>query len=103
PLHPQDDRIVAVASDQPFPNVGIPGVDINDIAAVPDMVSARAEPLDKVLAILEPCRSRDRFIFSASPSLRSSCPRSGSTSPDNAGNIASWQCPSVALALHSAR
>lgn len=54
PLHPQDDRIVAVACDRPFPNVRIPVVDINDIAAVADMVSARAEPLDKVLALLEP-------------------------------------------------
>lgn len=53
PLHPQDDRIVAIASDQPFPGVGIPIVDINDIAAVADMVSARAEALDKVLAVLE--------------------------------------------------
>lgn len=53
PLHPEDKRIVAIASDQAFPNAGIPVVDINDIDAVADMVLARAEPLDKVLALLE--------------------------------------------------
>src|SRR6185437_3981084 len=53
PLHPQDERIVAIASDQGFPGVGIPVVDINDIAAVADMVMARSEPLDRVLAVLD--------------------------------------------------
>ncbi len=53
PLHPQDRRIVAIASDRPFPEAGIPVVDINDIAAVGDMVLARAEPLEKVLTALE--------------------------------------------------
>lgn len=53
PLHPQDPAIVAIASDQKFPGVGLPVVDINDIAAVSDLVLARAEPLEKVLAVLE--------------------------------------------------
>jgi molybdopterin-guanine dinucleotide biosynthesis adapter protein len=53
PLHPQDDRIVAIASDQEFPDAGIPIVDINDIGAVAEMVLARAEPLSKVIATLE--------------------------------------------------
>jgi molybdopterin-guanine dinucleotide biosynthesis adapter protein len=53
PLHPQDDRIVAIASDSDFPGAGIPVVDINNIAAVADMVCARAEPLEEVLALLE--------------------------------------------------
>jgi molybdopterin-guanine dinucleotide biosynthesis adapter protein len=53
PLHPEDRRIVAIASDQKFPDAGIPNVDMNDIAAVADMVMARAEPLEKVLAALE--------------------------------------------------
>ena len=53
PLHPEDRRIVAIASDQRFPDAGIPVVDINDIAAVGEMVLARAEPLAKVLAVLE--------------------------------------------------
>jgi molybdopterin-guanine dinucleotide biosynthesis adapter protein len=53
PLHPEDERIVAIASDQDFPEAGIPVVDINDIGAVAEMVLARAEPLNKVLATLE--------------------------------------------------
>jgi molybdopterin-guanine dinucleotide biosynthesis protein B len=53
PLHPEDRRIVAIASDQKFPGVQIPIVDINDIPAIADMVLARAEPLEKVLAALE--------------------------------------------------
>lgn len=53
PLHPQDRRIVAIASDQRFPEAGVPVVDIDDIAGIGDMVLARAEPLEKVLAVLE--------------------------------------------------
>jgi molybdopterin-guanine dinucleotide biosynthesis protein B len=53
PLHPEDQRIVAIASDQKFPGAGVPVVDINDIAAVGDMVLQRAEALEKVLALLE--------------------------------------------------
>jgi molybdopterin-guanine dinucleotide biosynthesis protein B len=52
PLHPEDDRIVAIASDQQFPGVSIPVVDINDIEAVAAMVLERAEPLAKVLRVL---------------------------------------------------
>jgi molybdopterin-guanine dinucleotide biosynthesis protein B len=53
PLHPEDPRIVAIASDQEFPGAGIPRVDINDIEAIAEMVLARAEPLAKVIAALE--------------------------------------------------
>ncbi len=53
PLHPGDDRIIAVASDQPLPSAGIPVVDLNDIAAVAATIEARAEPLAAVLALLE--------------------------------------------------
>ena len=51
-LHPQDPRIVAIASDQAFANAGIPVVDINDIPAVGDVVVANAQPLSDVLAAL---------------------------------------------------
>jgi len=51
-LHPDDPRIVAVASDQPIPGIAIPWVDLNDIAAVADTVCARAEPLAAVVASL---------------------------------------------------
>ena len=53
PLHPEDPRIIAIASDEEFPGSGIPRVDINDIEAVAAMVLARAEPLEKVIAALE--------------------------------------------------
>ena len=52
PLHPEDKRIVAIASDESFPDAGIPTVDINDIAAVAEVILARAEPLNKVIATL---------------------------------------------------
>jgi molybdopterin-guanine dinucleotide biosynthesis protein B len=52
PLHPQDRRIVAVASDQPFPGAGVPVVDIDDVAAIADLVCENAEPLDAVLVAL---------------------------------------------------
>jgi molybdopterin-guanine dinucleotide biosynthesis protein B len=53
PLHPEDKRIVAIASDESFPGAGIPTVDINDIAAVAELILARSEPLEKVIAALE--------------------------------------------------
>ena len=53
PLHPEDSRIIAIASDQDFPGAGIPRVDINDIEGIAEMVLARAEPLEKVIAALE--------------------------------------------------
>ena len=52
PLHPEDKRIVAIASDEGFPDAGIPTVDINDIAAVAEVILARAERLDQVIAAL---------------------------------------------------
>jgi molybdopterin-guanine dinucleotide biosynthesis protein B len=51
-LHPTDSRIVAVASDQVLVGVAIPQVDLNDVAAVADVVWARAEPIDQVIGSL---------------------------------------------------
>ena len=51
-LHPTDERIVAVASDRQLPGLAIPQVDLNDIAAVADVVCARAEPLAQVIEAL---------------------------------------------------
>lgn len=51
-LHPEDERIVAIASDQQFPAVNIPVVDLNDIEAVATLVLERAEPLESVLGAL---------------------------------------------------
>lgn len=53
PLHPADDRIVAIASDQAFPAARIPVVDLNDLPAIAELVHARAEPLQAVIASLE--------------------------------------------------
>jgi molybdopterin-guanine dinucleotide biosynthesis protein B len=52
PLHPDDNRIVAIASDQSFPDAGIPVVDLNDTEAVADLICQRAKPLAEVLSTL---------------------------------------------------
>lgn len=52
PLYLSDSRIVAVASDQPEPLATVPVVDLNDTAAVAELVEARAEPLAAVVALL---------------------------------------------------
>ncbi|WP_342153523.1 molybdopterin-guanine dinucleotide biosynthesis protein B [Methylorubrum sp. SB2] len=53
PIHPDDPRIVGIASDVPFPEASVPVVGLDDIAGIADLVLARAEPLDAVLARLE--------------------------------------------------
>lgn len=53
PLHPDDPRIVGIASDAAFPEAGVPVVGLDDIEAVADLVLARAEPVAAVLARLE--------------------------------------------------
>jgi molybdopterin-guanine dinucleotide biosynthesis protein B len=53
PLHPHDERVVAIASDRSFPEAAVPVVDLNDIRAVADLVLERAEPLDAVVVALE--------------------------------------------------
>ena len=56
PLHPADEHIVAIASDQGFPQAAIPVADLNDIDAVAELVLACAQPLEAVLAHLEGVR-----------------------------------------------
>ena len=56
PLHPDDKRIVAIASDQPVAGTTIPCVDLNDIHAVADVVLAKAQPFDAVIAALTALR-----------------------------------------------
>ncbi len=53
PLHPRDPHIVAIASHVRFPDSGLPWADLNDIAAIADLVLKHAEPLDAVLARLQ--------------------------------------------------
>jgi molybdopterin-guanine dinucleotide biosynthesis protein B len=52
PLHPEDPRILGVASDRPFPETHLPVVPLDDVAAVADLLIASAEPLDGALARL---------------------------------------------------
>ncbi|MFE1600276.1 molybdopterin-guanine dinucleotide biosynthesis protein B [Methylobacterium sp. ID0610] len=53
PLHPEDPRIVAVASDVPFPQAALPVLPLDDVEAIAAAVRSRAEPLAAVLERLE--------------------------------------------------
>jgi molybdopterin-guanine dinucleotide biosynthesis protein B len=48
-LHPDDDCIVAVASDVPLPGASLPVVSLDDIEKIADIVCVEAEPLVRVL------------------------------------------------------
>ena len=49
PLHPQDENIVAIASDRPL-EAKVPVVSLDDIEAVSDILVEKALPLDTVIA-----------------------------------------------------
>jgi molybdopterin-guanine dinucleotide biosynthesis protein B len=49
PLHPDDENIVAIASDEAM-NASVPVVSLDDIEAVADILVAKAVPLDTVIA-----------------------------------------------------
>jgi molybdopterin-guanine dinucleotide biosynthesis protein B len=51
-LHSDDTRILAVASDQAFPDARITVVDLNDIPAIADVVQRIAVPLTATLTAL---------------------------------------------------
>jgi molybdopterin-guanine dinucleotide biosynthesis protein B len=50
PLHPCDPQIAGVVSDTPFPDAGRPVVHIDDIDGVVELVLAKAERLETMLA-----------------------------------------------------
>jgi molybdopterin-guanine dinucleotide biosynthesis adapter protein len=50
PLHPNDPQIAGIVSDVPFPDAGRPVVRIEDINGVVELVLAKAERLDTMLA-----------------------------------------------------
>jgi molybdopterin-guanine dinucleotide biosynthesis protein B len=50
PIHPDDPAVVAVASDVPLPAAGVPVVDLDDIAAIADIVVREARPVGALLA-----------------------------------------------------
>jgi molybdopterin-guanine dinucleotide biosynthesis protein B len=52
PLHPEDARILAVASDQPFAQAHVPVIDLNNVPAIADMVQRCAASLEATLAAL---------------------------------------------------
>ncbi len=58
PLYPEDDLIVAVASDEPLSGIGVPCVNVNDMGAVADLVLSQAQPIEAVIATLKAGRSR---------------------------------------------
>lgn len=47
-LQPEDDWIVAIASDKPVPQSGVPVVDLNDIEKIADVILAEAIPADRL-------------------------------------------------------
>jgi molybdopterin-guanine dinucleotide biosynthesis protein B len=51
-LHPEDSHILAVASDQAFPDTPLTVVDLNDLRAIADVVARIAVPLTATLAAL---------------------------------------------------
>lgn len=52
PLYREDELIVAIASDAPLPATGLPYANLNDIAAVADLVVSQAQPIDAVMETL---------------------------------------------------
>jgi molybdopterin-guanine dinucleotide biosynthesis protein B len=50
PFHPENPRVVGIASDTPFPDAGRPVVAIDDVDAIADLMIAKAETLETVLA-----------------------------------------------------
>ena len=51
-LHPDDPRIVAIASDTPLPRAKVPVIDLNDIERIVDVLIERATPLKPAVAAM---------------------------------------------------
>ena len=47
-LHPQDPHIVAVAADVPLPDAAVPVIDLNDVEAIAEFLTARAIPVAQI-------------------------------------------------------
>jgi molybdopterin-guanine dinucleotide biosynthesis protein B len=47
-LHPEDDWIVAVASDASLPQATVPVIDLNDVNKIVDVMLVEAMPLDRL-------------------------------------------------------
>jgi molybdopterin-guanine dinucleotide biosynthesis adapter protein len=49
-LHPEDNCIVAIASDVPLPDIELPVVSLDDIETIANIVTVEAAPLEHVMA-----------------------------------------------------
>jgi molybdopterin-guanine dinucleotide biosynthesis protein B len=49
-LHPDDNCIVAIASDVPLPDIELPVVSLDDIETIANIVTVEAAPLEHVMA-----------------------------------------------------
>ena len=47
-IHPEDPHIVAIASDEPLPQVNVPVVNLDDIEAIADLLLKHAAPIGAV-------------------------------------------------------
>lgn len=50
-LHPEDDWIVAIASDTALPQASVPVIDLNDVNKIADAMLVEAMPLDRLDAL----------------------------------------------------
>lgn len=50
PFHPENPQVAGIVSDMPFPDAAVPVVHIDDIEGVVELVLAKAESLETVLA-----------------------------------------------------
>jgi molybdopterin-guanine dinucleotide biosynthesis protein B len=51
PLHPDDDYIVAVASDTPIADARIPVISLDDIEKIADVMNIEAMPAERLKAL----------------------------------------------------
>jgi len=48
-IYPEDPQVIAIASDAPVAGVPLPQVSLDDVAAIADLVLARAMPIDQMI------------------------------------------------------
>jgi molybdopterin-guanine dinucleotide biosynthesis protein B len=51
-LHPEDPRIIAIASDQPLPQASVPVVELDDVERIVDLLLQHATPLRAAAAAM---------------------------------------------------
>jgi molybdopterin-guanine dinucleotide biosynthesis protein B len=50
-LQGDDDWVVAIASDEPLPQAGVPVIDLNDVEKIADVMLIEAVPLERLDAL----------------------------------------------------